>query len=466
MLTSLQLSRFVVEHQVDSATQQAAMECFLDTLACIIAGSVEDGVTRVESLFPISPEKPHLPGFRPGSRYRPEDAAMLYGTAAHILDYDDVSMLAICHPSAPVLAAILASRPWPSVKGTELCDALAIGTEVMIRLGQAIGLRHYALGFHSTSTLGVFGAVAAVARMRRLSVDQTASSLAMAASLASGLRINFGTTVKSMHVGIAAANALRAVDWAVAGIRGSAADLFATNSILATFSGGQVSTWPDAIKLGQPFAMHEPGFERKRYACCYMLHKVVALGLQMAHEGLRLEHLARLDVEMPSGGTLPLIYPKPTTGIQGLFSGQYALLTAISDRTVNFESFTDKAVSRPHIRARLPDVTLSESGDELRSSAAIEAAPVTIRATLVDGTTRIFVQSTSPGSPADPFTLADLQAKWSECLKRAVPFVQATQATLLFQQGTQLCADISFDPWVSSLWTLLHSAPRDQSRVA
>lgn len=466
MLTSLQLSQFIVEHPVDSATRDAALEAILDTVACMIAGSTEDGVTQVESLLPKSKDSSDPRGFKAESHYRPEDAAMVYGTAAHILDYDDVSMLAMCHPSAPVLAALLAARPWATINGTELCDALAIGTEVMIRMGQAIGMRHYSLGFHTTSTLGVFGAAAAVARLNQLNIDQTAACLAIAASLSCGLRINFGTTVKSMHVGIAASNALRSVGWALGGIRGSSTDLFGERGILATFSGGEVHTWRESIRLGEPFALNQPGFERKRYACCYMLHKIIALGLRIAQHGIRLEQIDRLQVEMPRGGSLPLIHPAPTTGMQALFSGPYALLSAISDGSVGFESFTDEAVDRGHIKARLSHVALIEPVGELGTSEALEAAPVTIVAKLLDGTTHTFVESTTPGSSGDRFTTEDLQSKWIECLKRAVPRLNPARAKQLFQQGSRLCDDASIEPWMSSLLTLMNQAIPNESRVA
>jgi 2-methylcitrate dehydratase PrpD len=460
------MSQFIVEHAVDSATRDAALDAVLDTVACMLAGSTEDGVTQVESLLPNSTDCSNPRGFKPKTHYQPEDAAMVYGTAAHILDYDDVSMLAMCHPSAPVLAALLAARPWATITGTELCDALAIGTEVMIRMGQAIGMRHYSLGFHTTSTLGVFGAAAAVSRLNRLNIDQAGACLAIAASLSSGLRINFGTTVKSMHVGFAASSALRSVGWALGGIRGSSADLFGDRGILATFSGGEVQTWRESIRLGNPFALNRPGFERKRYACCYMLHKIIALGLQIAHHGIRLEQIERLQIEMPRGGSLPLIYPNPTTGMQALFSAQYALLSAISDGSVGFESFTDDAVNRSHIRARLPHVTIIEPVGELGTSEALEASPVTLVAKLFDGSTHTFVESTTPGSAGDRFTTQELQSKWIECLNKGVPRVTPARAVQLFTQGSRLCDDASIEPWLSQLWTLMNQAAPSQSRMA
>ena len=167
-LTSTALATFVTQARVDDRVRSAAATAILDTLAVLIAGSVEDATARIAKTLAPQLDGQGLPSFDPAIRLRPDDAALLYGTAAHALDFDDVSMLAICHPSAPILAALLAAGPWAELTGPALCEAHAIGTEVMIRMGQAIGFRHYELGFHATATMGVFGATAAVARLRRL----------------------------------------------------------------------------------------------------------------------------------------------------------------------------------------------------------------------------------------------------------------------------------------------------------
>src|SRR3546814_5230541 len=110
--------------------------------------------------------------------YRRDDAALLIGMASHVLDYDDVSMLAVCHPSTPILSALLATADRERTSGRALVEAFVVGTEVLIRLGQAMGFRHYALGFHATATPGTVGAAAACARLLGLDERRTAHALA------------------------------------------------------------------------------------------------------------------------------------------------------------------------------------------------------------------------------------------------------------------------------------------------
>ena len=90
-----------------------------------------------------------------------ENAAMINGTASHVLDFDDAAPSVIIHPSAPILAAVIPLSEKIGSSGKEVITAYAIGTEVMIRLGQLVDLKHYQLGWHSTATLGTIGAAAA-----------------------------------------------------------------------------------------------------------------------------------------------------------------------------------------------------------------------------------------------------------------------------------------------------------------
>jgi len=420
-LSSLDLARFVAHASPGPGALAAARTAILDTLAVMLAGSVEEAAVTISSTFEPVSGRGGFASFAPAVRLRAEDAALLYGTAAHALDYDDVSMLAICHPSAPVVAALLAAEDWAKVSGAQLVEAHAIGTEVMVRMGQAIGFAHYDLGFHATATMGVFGATAAVARLRGLDTAQIANALAIAASLASGLSLNFGSMMKPVHVGIAATNGLRAATWSGADVEASRGDLFGPRGVFDALTGGRQVNWPEDVALGQPFAIEAPGFELKRYPCCYMLHRIIALGREVSAAGLKLGAIASLRVEMPRGGTRPLIHPFPASGRQAMFSGPYALLAAIVDGDIGFASFEDRAVARTEIQSRTADVTISELAGPALTPEQIGAAPVRLALGLNDGSTVWFERIAAPGSPADPLGAEEQEAKWVDCMCRANP---------------------------------------------
>ncbi|TDR88070.1 MmgE/PrpD family protein [Enterovirga rhinocerotis] len=443
------LARFVVRGEVAGPVLAKAVPIVLDTLAVTLAGGAEPGHARLAAS--LEPHPGGVPSFWSGARYRADDAALLIGMASHILDYDDVSMQAVCHPSAPILSALLAAADREATSGRDLLDAFVVGTEVLIRTGQAMGFRHYALGFHATATLGTLGATAAVARLRRLDEATTAHALAIAASYASGLRVNFGSLVKSLHVGMAAANGVRAVRLAEAGLEG-AAEALDGEGYLNAFSGGETRHWPASLELGRPFALAEPGFEQKRYPCCYLLHKMIEAALGLRREtGLDLDSVAAMRVDVPQGGTKPLIHPYPKSGLNALFSAPYAIAASLADGRIDLASFTDEAVMRPALQARLRDVTVVEADAASRHGSDVGLAPVTVTLTPVSGASVSRTVVLLPGSDKDPITPDQLRAKWADCLKRAAPRADQAGIDALFDEGRGLPAAARIGDWLGAV---------------
>ena len=443
------LARFVVSTRVGDDAIAACGPIILDTLAVTLAGGREPGVVRLASA--LEPQPGGVPSFWSHETYRADDAAHLIGMASHVLDYDDVSMLTVCHPSVPILSALLTAAPRETTSGRALMEALAVGTEVLIRLGQAMGFRHYALGFHATATLGAVGAAAAVARLRGLDEAKTRHALAIAASLASGLRVNFGSMVKSLHVGIAAANGLKAVRLAEAGIEG-AAEAFEGEGYLNAFSGGETRHWPEGLDLGAPFAIAEPGFEQKRYPCCYLLHKMIEGALALRRDtGLSLADIASVRVDVPHGGTKPLIHPYPKSGLNALFSAPYAITASFADGKIDLASFTDEAVLRPDIQARLRDVAVVEADGPARHGSEVGAAPVTVTVKPVSGAAVSRTVTALPGSRQDPLTPEQLRAKWADCLRRVRPDLDEATLGALFEEGRGLAEADAIAPWLGHL---------------
>ena len=86
--------------------------------------------------------------------------------------------------------------------------AYVVGYETECRIARGVHFHHYDKGWHPTATIGIFGTVAAAARLLRFTPEQTAVALGLAASFASGLKANFGTMTKPLHVGHATRNGL------------------------------------------------------------------------------------------------------------------------------------------------------------------------------------------------------------------------------------------------------------------
>lgn len=456
------LADFVVDARVDARTLRLATSAVLDTMAVTLGGSAEPVVLRLQqALDPVSgPRSASL--LWSDSSFSRSDAALITGAASHVLDYDDVSMLSVCHPSAPILSALLNVRRWDGLSGRALLEAFAVGTEVLIRLGQTMGFRHYALGFHATATLGAVGAAAACARLTGLDRTKTRHALAIAASMASGLQVNFGSMVKSLHVGLAASNGLKAVQLASEGIEG-AQEVFTGSGFIRAFSGDESSEWPEDIRLGAPFVIADPGFEQKRYPCCYMLHRMAEATLFLRREhGVDLQDVARVVVDMPFGGTKPLIHPYPQTGLNALFSGPYAVSASLADGRLDLTSFTDSQVLRPHVQRRLSDVTLKERAPAEPAESLAEAS-VTVTLTLRDGSTLKRTITLSPGSAEDPLTPDQLRGKWIDCVRRARPSTDDAAAGAVFDQGRQLPEMRDAGEWSVAIASITAITPSNQA---
>jgi 2-methylcitrate dehydratase PrpD len=136
------------------------------------------------------------------------NAALINGTAAHALDFDDCSNTLGGHPSVPIVPALVALAEEVYAGGREVLLAYVIGFETQARIARAVNFYHYQKGWHPTATLGIFGAAAACARLLGLPEDRVATALSLSVSLASGVKANFGTMTKPLHVGQCSRNGL------------------------------------------------------------------------------------------------------------------------------------------------------------------------------------------------------------------------------------------------------------------
>ncbi|MFC4279137.1 MmgE/PrpD family protein [Achromobacter aloeverae] len=430
----------------DVVLRRAARQ-LVDTVAVTLAGARDPIVQALQGALEDRDGGVALP-WTP-RRFSQDDACLLVGTASHVLDYDDVCMLAISHPSAPILSALQVLARSQAMHGRDFLECYVVGTEVMIRCGEALGFGHYDLGFHATGTLGVLGAAAACARALGLTPTQARHALAIAASQSAGLRVNFGSAVKSMHVGLAAASGLRSARLAQAGLDG-AQDALSGKGWLHAMSGGAVALWPQAVRLGQPYAMAQPGFEQKRYPCCYMMHKMIraTLSLRERH-GLGLPGLEQATVLMARGGTEPLIHPSPRTGLNAKFSGPYAIAASLEDGQVGLKSFHDAAVMREPIQQALPRVRLVEAGEAAKTGGDVGAAPVTVELRYADGQVYACTVSVSPGSIDDPLSDKDLQEKWLDCVAEGLPEMDTDTARRHFHRGLAIEAEVDVRRWLA-----------------
>lgn len=278
----------------------------------------------------------------------PATRALLLGYAGHALDYDDFHAGFHGHPSAVILAALLAwASAMPHPRAVRLLDAYIIGVELAGRLGLALTPRHYRLGYHNTASLGVFAAAAALARFASLDVRQTAVLFGLAATSASGLRAQFGSAVKPLHVGLAAERAVRAAQLAQAGLEGRTEGVL--EAFLALASAGAAEADRLLHDWGAPWRIVTPGLEFKPFPVCAGTHSAALAARQLRQRGLarfgtlpRLLHaIAHISVAFPPGADLAASVHQPRSGIEARFSLEYIIAAMLIHNDLRADDFAD-----------------------------------------------------------------------------------------------------------------------------
>ncbi|HYH42249.1 MAG TPA: MmgE/PrpD family protein, partial [Burkholderiales bacterium] len=181
----------------------------LDTMGVTLAGAGEEAPRLVDVVVGAPTGGPSLV-FGSDRRVSALDAALINGTAAHVLDFDNTASNIGGHVSAVMVPALIAAADAHASTGKDLILAHAAGFETA-RIGLAVNPLHSGKGWHPTSTLGVFAVTAACAKLLGLNIDQIETALALSTSLAAGTKANFGTMTKSLHAGQCARGGLMSV---------------------------------------------------------------------------------------------------------------------------------------------------------------------------------------------------------------------------------------------------------------
>ncbi|MGH9057005.1 MAG: MmgE/PrpD family protein [Acidimicrobiales bacterium] len=297
---------------------ELASLCLLDWLGVTLAGSGEAPARIVFDALDGGGTGAGVSVVGRPERLRPLDAALVNGTASHALDFDDVNMVMVGHPSVAVLGAALALGEELGSRGADLLAAFVAGYETMCRVAAAIGPGPYGRGAHSTGTVGTFGAAAACASLLRLDAARTAQALGLAATQAAGLKSMFGTMAKPLHAGKACYNGLLAAQLAAGGFTAHPAAVEADQGFAAV-AGGECDL--EAALADPPSGWHVRGNLWKHHASCYMTHSTI--------EGIRdlrlSSQVAAAEVEEVVVHASPMelgacAIPEPATVLQVKFS--------------------------------------------------------------------------------------------------------------------------------------------------
>jgi 2-methylcitrate dehydratase PrpD len=395
---------------VPQAAIDAAKRSIIDTLAVTVAGTrSRAGLSAIKAFASTASEGTASVWGTPCTAH-PSIAALVNGTMAHALDFDDVwadddGVVAWRgHPSVCVLPAVIAAAEMQGDSGAAVLLAYIIGVEICGKLGTAFGPELGRVGFHPTPVLGAFGAGAAVGHVLGIKGDAALMTLGLAATVASGLTRNFGTDTKPFHAGHAAQAGLQA---ALLAKEGFTANPEAVTECLALHRGPSESQALTVLQtLGSVYDIVAPGLSIKKYPCCRFAHLPLDVVFTLLEkERVAAFNLETLTIRIQPGADDALLYREPRTGLEGKFSMEYALAAAVLDGHVTLGSFTDASVMRPEVRALMKRIKT-----EYKPEPGVEAVAIT-----ASGEYRAIAQIVR-GDPANPLTRDELLQKCYQCL--------------------------------------------------
>ncbi|MHA6616314.1 MmgE/PrpD family protein [Pseudonocardia sp. DLS-67] len=418
------VTRAVAEHAVETDVSaapddvlQLARRTLIDTVGISIAARNEDAV-RIVTQAAVEPGAATSTLLTTGARASAAAAALVNGTAAHALDYDDVTDQIYGHPSVVLWPAILAAGEQARAGGRDMLEAYVVGFDVVTALadGFASLREHYAKGWHSTATLGVVAAAAAVSRLLGSDVERTRCAIALAATMAGGSRQNFGTMTKPLHAGLAARDAVVSATLAANGFTADPDQLEAPLGYFAMFADrSRLSAVPEALR--EPWALRRHGINVKKFPACYNTQRLADATLRLAErESIDADEVRRITVTMEPGGGDPLIHHRPGSGLQGKFSAEYVAAAAVLDRTLGLRTFTDEAVTRPDARALVERATLTESPTPPVGAAGWEFAYAVVEVETAGRGTFVERADVPRGDRRAPLSEEELEAKFRDAV--------------------------------------------------
>ncbi len=408
--------------QITPKALSVARAAIIDTIGVTLAGSAEP-CTRILLATPGIGDAPgEATVFGTDRRTSALDAAFINGTASHALDYDDFSFPMGGHQSVPVLPPLLALAEERSLSGGALITAYVVGVETEIRIARAVNFYHYDKGWHPTATLGVFGAAAAACHMLGLDAERIAMALAIAASLASGLKANFGTMTKPLHVGHCCRSGLLSALLAERGFEANPSALEHRQGYLNAFNGpGNFAPEKMFEDWASPLEVESPSMGLKQFPCCGSTHPAISMALALtAEEDFATDDITKVRILVHPRRLPHTDNPNPQTPLAAKFSVQYAVARALLDRAVRLGHFEGEAHRDARI-GRLLAVTEAGPHPEMADGSAKQfGAEVTV--TLGDGRTLSRRIDDQVGRGGDnPMSSDELWEKFFDCAKRALP---------------------------------------------
>jgi len=385
--------------------------------------------------------------FGSGEKLPAAAAALVNGTLAHTLDFDDTHLPSVLHPSASVIPAALAVAEAEGATGLQAIVAAAIGIEINVRLGSAgfdaatnqnLFFEH---GLHATSICGALAAAATAATLMGLDAEQIGHAIAISASMGAGLleANRTGGTVKRIHCGWAAHSGIAAAELARAGLTGPLTVMEGRFGFLQATCGERADVGWLTRGLGTDWELPKIGF--KPYPCNHFTHPGIDAALQLRAAGLDPHEIESIVLGAPTSvlrtiGEPPEEKARPQSGYHAQFSGPFTVASALvggGGLGLYLDDFSDELARDPLRLALAAKVTCIPDAE--CDTIFPHHFPARLTVTTTSGEVREAFVRSSRGGLESPLSDDELGLKFALNAARAIP---AEQAAALRQAVAQL----------------------------
>jgi 2-methylcitrate dehydratase PrpD len=373
------------------------------------------------------------------SRYPAAGAALLNGTLAHALDFDDTHLPSVLHPSAAVVPAALAAAEGSGASGRDLLAAVAAGDELVVRVGMAgydpdLGNSiFFEKGLHATSIAGTMGAALASAMVYGLEEEEIGHAVAISASMGAGIieANRTGGTVKRVHCGWAAHAGITASELAARGLTGPPTVFEGRFGFLRAYLDDRADVGALTRGLGEEWELTRTFF--KPYPANHFTHAGIDAAISLREEGLDIEEVEEIELGVAAAVLRTIAQPeeekaRPKTGYAAQFSGPFTVATALAGGGglgVSLDDFTDEAVKDPvklDLASRVRCIADAECDRIFPSQ-----FPAVLRVRLKSGEAREARISHNRGGPENPLSDEELEIKFRANAGVALPAEQVEE---------------------------------------
>lgn len=396
----------------------------IDTVAVTLGGAGDPGEEILRSWSRSESSAGPATLWTSGEKASASVAALVNGTVAHILDFDDISPSMPLHPSAVLMPALVAAaESWGgnAAQSERFAQAYVVGAAAFRALADILPQHaHYARGWHSTSTIGRLACVAALSTLGGFDPATARHALGIVASLAAGSRVNFGSMTKSLHAGAAARDALMAVELARAGFTANPEELETPGGFLERYgepslapAGSVAQTLEERLDYWREAWVSDWGI--KRYASCYGTHRgidaMLAIRAQRPHDTPVAVHAT-----LHTRGTRPLRKSPPRTATEAKFSLEYILAVAYLRGRITLDDFTAEAFNDQGVHELMGAVTVGEADVPPVGPAEFSTGFTVVEVTFADGQTLSARVDVTHGQYSDPLSDEELREKVIDCV--------------------------------------------------